>query len=219
MIVNDGHAFIFNRSATAKFGVFPRDASDPSEIVWVDTEEIFFSIHTLNAYDVDEERVLVTAERVSDFSMDFEIGKDVENEPNYLWQWQINHKKRKVEWNRQVTSVDGGFPVINEDLHCHPNQFGYVVKTQGDFFNGILKVRCCPVFGASGGVSTHRNPTQSNPIQPNPIQSNPTQRRSIRSKAKKLGASAFRMSSSMESLYLQLRRGPNERTTATWSGS
>ncbi len=110
-------------SYTPRVGLLPRDAADGSATTWVELDDACYVYHPLNAYDLDDGRVvidLVVHPRAFD---DPERGDPSQGDPN-LQRWTIDPGAGRV--HREVIDGHGQeFPRGDERLATARHRFGW----------------------------------------------------------------------------------------------
>jgi carotenoid cleavage dioxygenase len=115
-----GLPYFWNNEYGARIGLLPR-AGDASDVQWFDIEPCYF-YHPLNAYDLDDGRVVLDAVR---YDRMFDKNRQGPNEtPSRFDRWTLDPAEGKVV---EETLDDRGqeFPRLNETLQGQRNRFGY----------------------------------------------------------------------------------------------
>ena len=125
--------YAWNPEYGARIGLLPRDGKDDgSDVRWVDIEPCYV-FHPLNAYDLDDGRVVLDAVRHPKM---FDRDKLGPNEGNTrLDRWTIDPAEGKVV-EETLDDRYQEFPRLNENLQGQRNRFGYGAKLAGAFDAG-----------------------------------------------------------------------------------
>ncbi|MDX2097091.1 MAG: carotenoid oxygenase family protein [Leptolyngbyaceae cyanobacterium bins.59] len=139
-------AFAFEPDRPSRFGILPRHG-DNQTIRWFEAPSCYI-FHTLNAYEVGEDVVLVACRMASTNVLgatpdshegdNRRIGSDVP----LLYRWQFNLKTGTVQ-EQALDDRPCEFPRINEQYMGRQNRYGYAgnsAPTALPKFDGLLKV-------------------------------------------------------------------------------
>ncbi|MDH6099693.1 carotenoid oxygenase family protein [Anabaenopsis sp. FSS-46] len=131
---------MFESHRPSRFGIVPR-YGDNSNIRWFETSPCYI-FHTLNAYEDEEEIVLIacrmnstTVLKVNDSPTDREA--DIPR----LYRWRFDLSSKKVQ-EEMLDDVPAEFPRINENFLGQRTQYGYAGRMDQrplPLFNGIIK--------------------------------------------------------------------------------
>ncbi|MDB9467322.1 carotenoid oxygenase family protein [Dolichospermum circinale] len=131
---------MFEKHRPSRFGIIPRHG-DNSNIRWFQCPSCYV-FHTLNAYEVGDEVVLIACRMNSTNVL---ISNDTYSDPlegiPFLHRWRFNLSTGTVT-EEQLDDVPGEFPRVNENLLGRKNQYGYVGKivySQNPLFEGVIK--------------------------------------------------------------------------------
>ncbi|MFM6754799.1 MAG: carotenoid oxygenase family protein [Dolichospermum sp.] len=131
---------IFEKHRPSRFGIIPRHG-DNSNIRWFECPSCYV-FHTLNAYEVGDEVVLIACRMNSTNVL---ISNDTYSDPlegiPFLHRWRFNLSTGTVT-EEQLDDVPGEFPRVNENLLGRKTQYGYlgkIVSGQNPLFDGVIK--------------------------------------------------------------------------------
>ncbi|MFM6089778.1 MAG: carotenoid oxygenase family protein [Dolichospermum sp.] len=131
---------IFEKHRPSRFGIIPRHG-DNSNIRWFECPSCYV-FHTLNAYEVGDEVVLIACRMNSTNVL---ISNDTYSDPlegiPFLHRWRFNLSTGTVT-EEQLDDVPGEFPSVNENLLGRKTQYGYlgkIVSGQNPLFDGVIK--------------------------------------------------------------------------------
>ncbi|KAJ4890653.1 hypothetical protein Rs2_30401 [Raphanus sativus] len=129
--------YSFDPTKKARFGVLPRYAKDDLMIKWFELPNCFI-FHNANAWEEDEEVVLITC-RLENPNLDMVSGNEDEVLrcfSNELYEMRFNMKTGSASQKKlSASSVD--FPRINESYTGKKQRYVYGI---GTFLDGISKV-------------------------------------------------------------------------------
>jgi carotenoid cleavage dioxygenase len=126
--------YAWNESYGARIGLLPRDGAtdDGSDVRWYDID-LCYVFHPLNAYDLDDGRVVLDAIRHPKM---FDRDKLGPNEGSTrLERWTIDPAEGKVV-EETIDDRYQEFPRLNEAYQGLPNRYGYGAKLAGAFEAG-----------------------------------------------------------------------------------
>jgi carotenoid cleavage dioxygenase len=125
--------YAWNADYGARIGLLPRDGKDDgSDVRWVDIEPCYV-FHPLNAYDLDDGRVVLDAVRHPKM---FDKDKLGPNEgATRLERWTIDPVEGKVV-EETIDDRYQEFPRLNESYQGMRNRYGYGGKLSGTFESG-----------------------------------------------------------------------------------
>jgi carotenoid cleavage dioxygenase len=125
--------YSWNEDYGARIGLLPRDGKDDgSDVRWVDIEPCYV-FHPLNAYDLDDGRVVLDAVRHPKM---FDKDKLGPNEgATRLDRWTIDPVEGKVV-EETIDDRYQEFPRLNESFQGARNRYGYGGKLKGVFESG-----------------------------------------------------------------------------------
>lgn len=118
-----GLPYYWNSEYGARIGLLPRasTATDGSDVRWFEIEPCYF-YHPLNAYDLDDGRVVLDAVR---YDRMFDKNRQGPNEtPSRFDRWTIDPGEGKVV-EETIDDRPQEFPRLNETLQGTRNRFGY----------------------------------------------------------------------------------------------
>ncbi|MFM5901765.1 MAG: carotenoid oxygenase family protein, partial [Dolichospermum sp.] len=131
---------MFEKHRPSRFGIIPRHG-DNSNIRWFECPSCYV-FHTLNAYEVGDEVVLIACRMNSTNVL---ISNDTYSDPlegiPFLHRWRFNLSTGTVT-EEQLDDVPGEFPRVNENLLGRKTQYGYlgkIVSGQNPLFDGVIK--------------------------------------------------------------------------------
>ncbi|MFM6024314.1 MAG: carotenoid oxygenase family protein, partial [Dolichospermum sp.] len=131
---------MFEKHRPSRFGIIPRHG-DNSNIRWFECPSCYV-FHTLNAYEVGDEVVLIACRMNSTNVL---ISNDTYSDPlegiPFLHRWRFNLSTGTVT-EEQLDDVPGEFPSVNENLLGRKTQYGYlgkIVSGQNPLFDGVIK--------------------------------------------------------------------------------
>ncbi|MFM6310133.1 MAG: carotenoid oxygenase family protein, partial [Dolichospermum sp.] len=131
---------IFEKHRPSRFGIIPRHG-DNSNIRWFECPSCYV-FHTLNAYEVGDEVVLIACRMNSTNVL---ISNDTYSDPlegiPFLHRWRFNLSTGTVT-EEQLDDVPGEFPRVNENLLGRKTQYCYlgkIVSGQNPLFDGVIK--------------------------------------------------------------------------------
>jgi carotenoid cleavage dioxygenase len=113
--------YYWNESYGARIGLLPRESVDGADVRWFDIEPCYF-YHPLNAYDLDDGRVVLDAVRHPKM---FDKDRQGPNEgATRLDRWTIDPAAGKV-LEETLDDRSQEFPRLNERLQGERNRYGY----------------------------------------------------------------------------------------------
>ncbi|MFM6751447.1 MAG: carotenoid oxygenase family protein [Dolichospermum sp.] len=131
---------IFEKHRPSRFGIIPRHG-DNSNIRWFECPSCYV-FHTLNAYEVGDEVVLIACRMNStNVLISNDTYSDTLEGIPFLHRWRFNLSTGTVT-EEQLDDVPGEFPSVNENLLGRKTQYGYlgkIVSGQNPLFDGVIK--------------------------------------------------------------------------------
>ncbi|MFM6488298.1 MAG: carotenoid oxygenase family protein [Dolichospermum sp.] len=131
---------IFEKHRPSRFGIIPRHG-DNSNIRWFECPSCYV-FHTLNAYEVGDEVVLIACRMNStNVLISNDTYSDTLEGIPFLHRWRFNLSTGTVT-EEQLDDVPGEFPRVNENLLGRKTQYGYlgkIVSGQNPLFDGVIK--------------------------------------------------------------------------------
>jgi carotenoid cleavage dioxygenase len=137
-------AYMFEPNSPSRFGIFPRHG-DSSSIRWFEVPTCYV-LHTLNAYEVGEEVVLIACRandaRVLNIPTKTKLNNSQEDRP-ILHRWRFNLYTGTVQ-EEVLDDVASEFPSLNQQWVGKQNQYGYTARMVSGqeplfTFDGLLK--------------------------------------------------------------------------------
>lgn len=98
----------FDASSIARFGVFPLNMTDASDIIWIDAPNAFFTTHFVAAYDGDCEKLVLIATRAPTFDLSYD--PNTVNRHTRLEEWTLDVATRHVRSVRSLCTLPCEFP-------------------------------------------------------------------------------------------------------------
>lgn len=131
----------FERDKPSRFGIVPRYGNN-SNIRWFESPACYI-FHTLNAYEEEDEVVLIACRMNSTTVLDTpqETHTDSEADTPRLHRWRFNVKTGKVS-EEMLDDIASEFPRINENFLGQKTRYGYTAKAAKGtlpLFEGIIK--------------------------------------------------------------------------------
>ncbi|MEA5551279.1 carotenoid oxygenase family protein [Anabaena cylindrica UHCC 0172] len=129
---------MFENQRPSRFGIVPRHG-DNSNIRWFETPSCFI-FHTLNAYE-DQDEVVLIACRMSSTNVLMSQSTDPTADIPLLHRWRFNLSTGVVK-EEMLDDVPAEFPRINENFLGRKTQYGYTGKmanTPVPLFEGVIK--------------------------------------------------------------------------------
>ncbi|MFM6592551.1 MAG: carotenoid oxygenase family protein [Dolichospermum sp.] len=131
---------MFEKHRPSRFGIIPRHG-DNSNIRWFECPSCYV-FHTLNAYEVGDEVVLIACRMNStNVLISNDTYSDTLEGIPFLHRWRFNLSTGTVT-EEQLDDVPGEFPRVNENLLGRKTQYGYlgkIVSGQNPLFDGVIK--------------------------------------------------------------------------------
>ncbi|MBD2343824.1 carotenoid oxygenase family protein [Anabaena subtropica] len=131
-------ALMFESDRSSRFGIVPRHG-DNSHVRWFETPSCYI-FHTLNAYEEQDELVLIAC-RMSSTTVLGSNNSDSNADIPRLHRWRFNLNTGQVH-EEMLDDVPAEFPRVNENLLGRPTQYGYAGKMSKGLlplFDGIIK--------------------------------------------------------------------------------
>jgi carotenoid cleavage dioxygenase len=138
-------AFAFERDRPSRFGILPRHG-DNQAIRWFEAPSCYV-FHTLNAYELGDEIVLIACRTNSTSVLGASPGsregdnRQIQNDVPLLYRWQFNLKTGTAQ-GQALDDRSCEFPRINEQYLGLRSQYGYAgstAPTELPKFDGLLK--------------------------------------------------------------------------------
>ncbi len=131
---------MFERDRPSRFGIVPR-YGDNSNIRWFESSPCYV-FHTLNAYEVQDEIVLVACRMNATTVLNASNSQpDLEADIPRLHRWRFNLSTGKVQ-EEMLDDVPAEFPRINENYLGQLTRYGYagrMAKNSLPLFDGLIK--------------------------------------------------------------------------------
>lgn len=131
---------MFESDRPSRFGILPRHG-DNSQIRWFECPPCYV-FHTLNAYEVGDEVVLIACRMNStNVLVTDDRYRDTQGDTARLHRWRFNLSTGTVI-EEKLDDTPGDFPRINENLVGRKNRYGYVGKMANSeipLFEGVIK--------------------------------------------------------------------------------
>lgn len=138
-------AFAFERDRPSRFGILPRHG-DNQTIRWFEAPSCYV-FHTLNAYEVGDDIVLIACRMGSTSVLGASPGshegdnRQIRSDVPLLYHWRFNLKTGAVQ-EQTLDDRPCEFPRINEQYLGRQSRYGYAGKsapTEMPKFDGLLK--------------------------------------------------------------------------------
>lgn len=137
-----GAAYLFEGDFPSRFGILPR-YGDNSNIRWFEAPSCYI-FHTVNAYEVGEEIVLIACRMSGTKCVDLPTKfNDVQDDRPRLYYWRFNLRTGTVK-EEALDEVASDFPSLNQQKLGHHNRYCYTARMASghkpDFtFDALLK--------------------------------------------------------------------------------
>lgn len=137
-------AYMFEPDSPSRFGILPRHG-DSSSIRWFEVPTCYV-LHTLNAYEVGEEVVLIACRandaKVLNIPAKTNLNDSQSDRPS-LHRWRFNLRTGTVQ-EEAIDDVASEFPSLNQQWIGQQNRYGYTARmVPGQIplftFDGLLK--------------------------------------------------------------------------------
>lgn len=137
-------AYMFEPDSPSRFGILPRHG-DSNSIRWFEVPTCYV-LHTLNAYEIGEEVVLIACRandaKVLNIPTKTKLNNNQEDRP-ILYRWRFNLSTGTVQ-EEAIDDVASEFPTLNQQWVGKSNRYGYGAKmvsgqTPLFTFDGLLK--------------------------------------------------------------------------------
>lgn len=137
-------AYMFEPDSPSRFGILPRHG-DSSSIRWFEVPTCYV-LHTLNAYEIGDEVVLIACRtndaKVLDVPTKTKLNDTQEDRPS-LHRWRFNLRTGVVQ-EEAIDDVASEFPSQNQQWLGKQNRYGYTARmapgqTPLFTFDGLLK--------------------------------------------------------------------------------
>lgn len=142
-----------------RFGVVRRN-SDGSDVRWFETEPCFI-LHTLNAYEEDDSRIVIKAMRYKRVMDETLVVKD--RPKSHLWQWIIDLNTGTVVGS-QLDDIYEEFPRIDDRRSTLKNRFAYTAGLEEP--PGTDPISLIKRDLVTGRTEIRRFPTDEIPSEP-----------------------------------------------------
>jgi len=135
-----GSAYVFDKSKKTRIGIIPRHATNEKEMKWFDISPCWV-FHTVNAWEIKENEIILTACRVENFRLDSFEAVETEYQP-FLYEWRLNITSGEVI-ERKLCDLPAEFPRIHPQLMGQPTRYGYSAlltpSSSGVNITGVFK--------------------------------------------------------------------------------
>jgi carotenoid cleavage dioxygenase-like enzyme len=142
---------MFECDRSSRFGILPRHG-DNSNIRWFESPSCYV-FHTLNAYEEEDEVVLIACRMSSTTVLSGDSQSDPEANIPRLYRWRFHLNAGTVR-EEMLDDVASEFPRINENLLGRQMRYGYtnkMAKSSLPLFEGVIKYDF-----SSGKSQTHK---------------------------------------------------------------
>ena len=130
---------MFESNKPSRFGIVPRHG-DNSNIRWFESPTCYV-FHTLNAYEMGDEVVLIACRMNSTNVLMQDTGSALEENIPQLYQWRFNLNTGEVS-EEKLDDVASEFPRVNENFLGRRTRYGYAGRMTSDpmpLFDGVIK--------------------------------------------------------------------------------
>ena len=131
---------MFESDKPSRFGILPRHG-DNSNIRWFEGSTCYV-FHTLNAYEQEDEVVLIACRMNStNVLMSEDTASALEENIPQLYQWRFNLNTGRVS-EEKLDSAASDFPRVNENFLGRQTRYGYAGRMTRDplpLFDGVIK--------------------------------------------------------------------------------
>ena len=130
---------MFESDKPSRFGIVPRHG-DNSNIRWFESPTCYV-FHTLNAYEMGDEVVLIACRMNSTNVLMQDTGSALEENIPQLYQWRFNLNTGEVS-EEKLDDVASEFPRVNENFLGRRTRYGYAGRMTSDpmpLFDGVIK--------------------------------------------------------------------------------
>mmetsp|Transcript_11583 Transcript_11583/g.18553 ORF Transcript_11583/g.18553 Transcript_11583/m.18553 type:complete len:591 (-) Transcript_11583:573-2345(-) len=151
----EGRAFSMNKAYPCRFGLAPRGSNSAQDIQWFELDIPLTIMHTMNAWNVDEHRIILWAHGSEDFDIQDIEGKD---SPFAPYEFAFDLATGSVAWTKITDKYKGTsfeFPQVHPDFIGRYAKYGFSgVSPRGDGrFTGIAKFSISE-DGSGSGLDT-----------------------------------------------------------------
>jgi carotenoid cleavage dioxygenase-like enzyme len=140
---SEGTPWTFDRNLPLRFGVIPRYASNPNQVVWFDCKPGMI-FHTINAFDSGDQEITMQCCRSDAYTMGFNRSADPDNWL-FPYEWILNLQTGKVS-ERKLCPIRCDFPTVHPKMVSKRQQFSYYATYRsrpGDhvpLYDGLVKL-------------------------------------------------------------------------------
>lgn len=141
-IMRGESAYLFESDSPSRFGILPRHG-DNSSIRWFDAPSCYI-FHTVNAYEVGEEIVLIACRMSGTTCLDIPTKfNDGQDDRPRLYRWRFNLRTGAVQ-EEALDDVVSDFPSLNQQRLGRQSRYGYTARMVSGqkpafTFDGLLK--------------------------------------------------------------------------------
>ena len=140
----EGSPWTFDRTMPLRFGVIPRYATDPNQVVWFEAKSGMI-FHTINAFDSGPNQVTMQCCRAETYTMGFNRSTDPDNWL-FPYEWVLDISSGQVVLERKLCQIRCDFPIVSPKMVTKRQQFSYYSTYRarpGDnvpLYDGLVKL-------------------------------------------------------------------------------